>query len=457
MKTIKTLADNKLIRYFILFLVSIAGIASYMTAEELFAMETTIRDADGLYRITDGEYGALAGAYSLLVVYGGALILGGIFIDKCGIRLSGIVASVILIIGFGLVTYSMIDLRTMVMQGVDIPVINMLGRQIRLPILYGLLGFAIFGAGAETLGVVLTKVLNRWFLNKELEFALASQVAIARIGIGATYGITPYLASFYNGNVSAPLMIGVGILVLGLLLYLVYCIFDRKLDNQVQASGKVGNDIDESENFHWSDLGTIIRSKSFWAVCIICCLFYGSVKMFDKYSPGLVVDHFGIVETASGTFNMISAWTIVVFTPLLGVLVGKKGRSLDLLIGGSVLAMVCFLILDLFDLPKPLLYTVFVLDGISFSLIAASLWPLVRRTLPYSVLGTGYAVIFLFQNIMFLVVPRIISVVETENRHFVLAFASLAALSTVATVVFKIMDKNNSWKLNTAQITTYDT
>lgn len=452
MNTIKTLTDNKLLRYFILILVSIVGVSSYMAAEGLFAMENTLYDVNGYYRINDTEYGALAGAYSLLVVYGGALILGGVFIDKCGLRASGIVSTLLLIAGAGLVLYSMVDLKLMVESGSDIPIVNFLGRQVRKPIVFGIIGFAIFGAGSETIGVVLTKILSKWFRGEELAFAMASQIAIARVGIGATYGFTPYLTAFFNGNVSVPLMIGVGILVLGLFLYLVYCLYDKKLDTQLKAGDAVQAVIDDSESFRWSDLRTIVQSKAFWAVCIICCFYYGSVRMFDKYAPGLVVSHFNIQETAGGLFTMITSWTIVILTPLLGAYVDRRGKSLDLLIWSSVLAAVNFMLLDTLMLSKPLLYIVFVLNGVSFSLTAAALWPLVARILDLSVQGTGYAVVFLFQNLMFLVVPRFVTAVGTNTRHFVLVFAGLAIVSTIAALVFKFMDKKNGWKLNKTEV-----
>lgn len=452
MYALKTLADNKLLRYFILVLVSIVGVSSYMAAEGLFAMENTLYDVNGFYRINDGEYGALAGAYSILVVYGGALILGGLFIDKCGLRISGIVSTLLLIAGAGLMLYSMVDLKMMVESGANIPIINFFGRQIRKPVIYGILGFSIFGAGSETIGVVLTKILSKWFRGEELAFAMASQIAIARVGIGATYGFTPYLTAFYNGDVSIPLMIGVGILVLGLFLYLIYCLYDRKLDAQLKANGEAMNVVDDSDSFHWFDLGTIIRSKAFWAVCFICGFYYGSVRMFDKYAPGLVVSHFNIPETAGGLFTMITSWTVMILTPLLGAFVDKRGKSLDLLIGSSALAVIDFVLLDTFMLSKPLLYLVFVLNGVSFSLTAAALWPLVARILDLSVQGTGYAVVFLFQNIMFLAVPRLVTVVGTGTHHFVLVFAGLAIVSTVATIVFKIMDRKNGWKLNRTEL-----
>lgn len=443
-----TLADNKFVRYFILILVSIVGVSSYVAAEGLFAMENTLLDTDGAYQLTLDEYGALSGAYSLLVVYAGILLLGGVFIDKCGLRLSGIVSTLLLIGGAGLIVFSMIEHRIMISSGEGMAFINFMGHHLRKPILYGILGFALLGAGSELSGVILTKVLSKWFRGQELAFAMASQIAIARIGIGATYGATPYLAEMYGGNVSIPLMIGVGILIIGLLLYLVYCVYDKKLDNQLAATGVITSVIDESDQFHWSDLGKLFKSKAFWMVCLICCFYYGGVRKFDNFAAKFVVDRFDVAPETSGIFILVSSWTIAILTPLLGIYVDKKGKSLDLLIASSIMAVVNFLVLDIMVLPKPLLYCIFVLNGISFSLTAASLWPLVARILDLSVQGTGYAVVFWFQNIMFLLVPRIISNVAESSNQYVLVFCGMTVVSAIAAITFKHMDKRGDWKLN---------
>lgn len=183
-------------------------------------------------------------------------------------------------------------------------------------------------------------------------------------------------------------------------------------------------------------------------ICIICCFYYGGVRKFDNFAPKFVVDHFGVANEASGVFILVSSWTIAILTPLLGIYVDKKGKSLDLLIASSLLAAANFLILDTVSLSKPLLYGVFVLNGVSFSLTAATLWPLVARILDLSVQGTGYAMVFWFQNIMFLIVPRIVSNVAESSEHYVLVFCSMTVVSAAAAIIFKYMDKKTGGKLN---------
>ena len=128
---------------------------------------------------------------------------------------------------------------------------------------------------------------------------------------------------------------------------------------------------------------------------------------------------------------MVTSLTIVVLSPLLGIVVDKYGKSMVFLVGGSLLAVFDFILLETVSLPKFLVYAVFVLNGISFSLVAASLWPLVPRILPLSIQGTGYATVFLFQNIVFLIVPRLVTAVGTETHHYVIVFLSFAILSAV--------------------------
>ena len=447
MNSIKTLADNRLIRYMVLILVSLVSASAYLSMEGLFAMEIAIRDPQGLYQISDNEFGALSGAYSLLVVFGGVLI-GGIFVDKTGIRKSGTVSTLFLIAGASLVLYSMVKLRMELRLGNEIPCIRLLGQEIRRPILYGIVGFALFGAGSEVIGVVLTKILNKWFKKKEQAFALASQVAVGRLGIGAAYGGTPYLLAFFNGNVPIPLIIGVGLLVFGLGLFILYCFIDKRLDAQYAKAGMSIPQIDESDQFRWSDLGVIARCKAFWAICLICGFYYGAVRKFDNFSVKFVVDCFDIEEKAGGILPLLTSWTVVILSPLMGIFVDRQGKSLDMLVLGSSLAVIDFFLLGTVPLSKSMVYVVFILNGISFSLVSASLWPLIDRVFPLSIQGTAYACVFFFQNIVFLIVPNLVSFVGTATPDYVFVFLGSAVFAALFSILFMHIDKKSRWGLN---------
>ncbi|MCK4750191.1 MAG: hypothetical protein KAT15_24210, partial [Bacteroidales bacterium] len=96
------------------------------------------------------------------------------------------------------------------------------------------------------------------------------------------------------------------------------------------------------------------------------------------------------------TASLIPMGTIL-FTPIFGNYVDKKGRAASLMILGSVLLIFAHLSLSLFD-SEVLGYLGLLSLGVAFSLIPAAMWPSVAKIVKESRLGTAYATMFTIQN-----------------------------------------------------------
>ena len=85
----KTLKDSGLMRWSALFLVSIVMFATYYFYDVFSAIKSTLQSEVGLSNV---QYGSLVGAYSLANSFLLMAVLGGIILDKWGIRswLSGL-------------------------------------------------------------------------------------------------------------------------------------------------------------------------------------------------------------------------------------------------------------------------------------------------------------------------------------------------------------------------------
>ena len=93
------LRDNKKMRWGMLLIISFVMFAAYVASDNIFAVETTLKGAS--YGITGSEYSSLAGAYSIFNVYLLMLIFGGIILDKKGIRFTGIMSTLLMVLGVG--------------------------------------------------------------------------------------------------------------------------------------------------------------------------------------------------------------------------------------------------------------------------------------------------------------------------------------------------------------------
>lgn len=96
------------------------------------------------------------------------------------------------------------------------------------------------------------------------------------------------------------------------------------------------------------------------------------------------------------TSSLIPLGTIL-FTPIFGNYVDKKGKAASLMILGSLLIIFAHLALSIFNSPALAYLGLFSL-GIAFSLVPAAMWPSVAKIVAESRLGTAYATMFTIQN-----------------------------------------------------------
>ncbi len=90
----------------------------------------------------------------------------------------------------------------------------------------------------------------------------------------------------------------------------------------------------------------------------------------------------------------------VIFSPLFGILVDKKGRGTFWMIVGSFLALAAHLLLAFAPAGVPFYgYLAMVFLGFGYSLVPAALWPSVPKIVPEKVLGTTYSLIYWVQNL----------------------------------------------------------
>ncbi|MEA1872974.1 MAG: MFS transporter [Bacteroidota bacterium] len=111
----------------------------------------------------------------------------------------------------------------------------------------------------------------------------------------------------------------------------------------------------------------------------------------------LLKDTFAIwFNDGSKTASLIPLGTII-FTPIFGNYVDKKGKAASLMIIGSLLLIFAHISLSVFN-SVFLAYLGLLSLGIAFSLVPAAMWPSVAKIVPQNRLGTAYASMFTIQN-----------------------------------------------------------
>ena len=398
----KLMSDSAITRWSVLILVSITMFANYYFYDALSPLKSIIQEK---LLWTSSDYGFFQSAYSISNVFLFMAVIGGVILDKLGVRITGFLFTIFMVLGSALTAYGASDLYLNGGPGFRMMSSFMTDYSPSLKMMS--LGFLFFGLGAETSVVVFTKAIVKWFKGKELALALGMNLAFGRLGTAGAMIISPKLAD-PQGDWTLAIWFGTLLLLIGLLTFIVYMVFDKRLDKQVTI-----NVTNETDVFRISDLGKIITNRSFLYIALLCVTFYSAVFPFIKYAPDLLSNKFGMDVEKAGWIVSILPFGTILFTPLFGTYTDVRGKSASLMIYGSLLLVVVHL---MFSLTRINPYVPMFLLGVAFSLIPAAMWPSVTKIVDEKRLGSAYGLMFSIQNIGLWAFPMLIGkVLDISN------------------------------------------
>jgi len=458
METItNTLRDSKAARWTALAVVSFTMLCGYYLTDVMAPLKPML-EKELLWN--SAEYGFFTSAYGWFNVVLLMLIFGGIILDKMGVRFTGQMATIIMVVGTSIKYWA---ISTHVLDGQMI-----LG--IKSQVVVAALGFATFGVGVEVAGITVSKIIVKWFKGKELALAMGLEMATARIGTALALSTSVPLAVALHG-VSKPILVCLIMLCIGMIAFFVYTFMDKKLDKSVALeAGRSGNSIEE-ESFRMSDIWFIVKNKGWWYIAILCVLFYSAVFPFLKYATDLMVNKFNVDQEFAGIIPGLLPFGTILLTPLFGNLYDRKGKGATIMIIGSILLI---FVHALFSIPflnfTPVAIILIIILGIGFSLVPSAMWPSVPKIIPEKQLGTAYAMIFWVQNIGLGGVPlligwvlnkyciigtRLVDGVQVSNYNYTLPmmiFTGFGVLALVFALLLKAEDKKKGYGLQLPNI-----
>ncbi|MDD8012411.1 MAG: MFS transporter, partial [Acidobacteriota bacterium] len=171
----RTLRDSAPTRWLMLVMVSVLMFATYWFQDFLSGLKPLMESQMG---ITSSQFGTIIGMTTFANVFG-MIIIGGIILDKWGIRLTAFI--------FGGVTI----LGTVIMAlGANGIIASTPGSKLTAMIV----GRVLFGVGLETTCVLVTRTVVKWFKGYELALAMAINMGIGRLGSALGTAISPDIA-----------------------------------------------------------------------------------------------------------------------------------------------------------------------------------------------------------------------------------------------------------------------
>jgi nitrate/nitrite transporter NarK len=390
----KILSDSKSARWTALLIVAFTMFAGYYLADVMAPLKGLLENE---LSWTSTDYGFFTSAYGWFNVFLFFLIIGGIILDKMGVRFTGLMSAIIMVGGTAIKYWAVSthSLDGMVLFGWKAQVM-MAG-----------IGYAIFGVGVEVAGITVSKIIVKWFTGHELALAMGMQLSIARLGSALAISTSLPVAKFF-GHVSAPVLICLIMLCIGLIAFILYTFQDKKLDASI-AADKLANNAEADEEFQMKDILFIIRNKGWWYIAILCVLFYSAVFPFLKYATDLMINKFGVADKWAGIIPGLLPFGTIFLTPVFGSIYDRKGKGATIMIIGAVLIL---LVHFLFAIPifNHWTFAIFliILLGIGFSLVPSAMWPSVPKIIPHRQLGTAFSLIFWVQNWGLMGVPALI-------------------------------------------------
>lgn len=399
----KSLSNSALARWTVLIMVSLTMMFGYFLTDAIAPLEEMLTTENGW---SGSDYGFFNSAYGWLNFTLLMLIFAGIVLDKIGPRLTGLISVGVMVVGISIKYYAIGFMESGVM--VDF---WFFGQQsISSQVLTASIGYSIFAVGYETMGITATKIIVRWFKGKgSLAFALGMNVAFARMGTAMAMALPLPIANYFN-SVSAPILIGLMMLLVGFLCFVVFVFMDRKLDVERAQEGMAAD-----EKFRFVDIFAIFKMRGFWYISFLCLLFYSAVFPFLKFATRFISDKFAVDPDLAGLIPSLLPFGTILLTPLFGSIYDRKGHGITIMGIGSLLLV---LVYAFFSMPWitywPVAAALVILLGVAFSLVPSALWPSVAKIMPENRLGTAYALIFWMQNLGLAGVPYAISLIREK-------------------------------------------
>ncbi len=352
-------------RWLVLLACSVAMFGCYYTFDALYPVAPLLEKTFG---VTGEQLGALDTSYNVAALL--TLIAGGVLIDRIGMAASAILFAAVGATGTLLIAVLPAMFPASPWAGM------MLGR-------------FLLGIGSELFIVAATTVVGRWFKGKEISFALAIQLLVARGGSWLA-DQSPDLFKPLFSSWQPPLLLAAALGGGWLVFAVVYAALERSAAGRYAVASAGATDKLVLSDLVRFDLG-------YWWVVGLCVAFYASIFPFRTFANLFLIDAHGVSPERAGELKSILPMFSMIGMPIFGFVVDRVGRRALFMLVGSALLVPPFLLMAHTTLPLELSMGML---GLAFAMVPAVLWPAVTYLVPVERLGSAYALMTFCQQLI---------------------------------------------------------
>ncbi|MDX2442465.1 MAG: MFS transporter [Bacteroidales bacterium] len=393
------------------------------------------------FNFSNTDYGLFVSFYSIPNTFLFMAVIGGVILDKIGIRRTGFIFIFFMAFGAMLTAYGASEMYAE--GGIGYSFMQSFLPDYSPELKMMLTGRFFYGMGAETSIVVISKILVKWFKGKDLALAFGLKVGFGRLGTFAALQLSPVMAKG-GEQLSNAIWFAAVLVLLGLFAFMIYILFDLKLDKQIE----IEKGSEPKSKFKFSDIFDILTNRAFILIALLCVTFYSAVFPFMAFAPDFFFHKFGMSYEKSGQIASLLPLGTLIFTPIFGSLIDRKGKAATAMIFGSLLL---FVIYSGFAFTSIQPYVPMILLGISFSLIPAAMWPTTVKLVNEDEIGTAYGLMYSIQNLGLWGFPLIVGIVLDKTNPenpvtlnygpVMLIFLGLGLAGLIFALLLKMVDK----------------
>ena len=255
---------------------------------------------------------------------------------------------------------------------------------------YGLMVFGrfLFGVSEGAIFIALVAALAQWFPRSGIALATALYLSLARVGSYAVDTSTAWARPLYERGWQAPLWLGAGVCLAGFVAAaLLYRIDRRRRPGAGGAGGAAAPRMNPGDLLKFD--------RSYWYILGLHVLY---AAVFFPFRTTYAIEYFqhakGLTLQQAGLANSWVFFSAIFATPLFGLVADRFGHRALMLVFGTLLLPLTFVVLGL---TNESLWVSTVMMGISFSLVPAVIWPATTLIVEPGRLGTGLGLITLIQ------------------------------------------------------------
>ncbi|KAI3389307.1 hypothetical protein SNEBB_002889 [Seison nebaliae] len=410
-------------RYFALFFMCFLSFGSYYCYDNPAALQDIMKKALAIDTVAFSQFYAWYSWPNVILCFFGGYLIDRVF----GIRLGAIIFSCMVLTGQLIFATGAYTNKLWLMYAARF----------------------IFGIGGESLAVAQNTYAVRWFKGKELNMVFGLQLSFARIGSTVNMNTMRRIYDLFSSQTELYKELGITLYVAALTCIFSLCcafilaVLDWRKTKMLDEKSKPDGEPEEKAKL--TDLKDF--PITFWYVTIICVFYYVAVFPFIGLGLTFFIAKFNFDPDLANTVNSLVYLMAVGASPILGFIVDRTGRNVFWVIVAICLTLISHGLLG-FTFLNP--FVAMTLMGLSYSLLAAGLWPMVSLIIKEKSLGSAYGIMQSIQNLGLGVFAILTATIVDKKGYFLLEIFLLLSLfiALAAGIALLITNAKKNGKLN---------